>query len=87
MCVAAFEAKYDSPVGPDGHGPETHKVALEGMKSEARQIHVRNIQSFIEPSENALDLAELVRVNSMAVTLLVQAPKPSVSKVSYHMTL
>ncbi len=86
MCVAAFEAKYDSPVGPDSHGPETHKVALEGMKSEARQVHVPNIRSFIEPSEDALDLAELIRVNSTAISLLVQAFKPSVSKVSYHMT-
>lgn len=86
MCVAAFEAKYDAPVGPDGHGPESHKVALKGMKSEARQVHMRNIRSFLEPSENALDLVELVRVNSTAISLLVQACKPSVSKVEYHMT-
>jgi hypothetical protein len=74
MGVASIEVENDTPVGPDGHGPEAGQVALERMQPETGQVHLADLIRLIETRENALDLVDLIRPELAPIALLVQPP-------------
>ena len=69
LSVALQKAEDHTPIGPDGHAPETFEIALERMKPKAGQIHVVRLSGTVKNREDIFNLLDVIGVDSSGLTI------------------
>jgi hypothetical protein len=70
VCVVAAKAEDDAPVRPDGHAPETLKVAFEGVKPKAGQVHIVRLSSAVQNGKDVFELLDVLLPDALALRVL-----------------
>ena len=68
--VAPLKAEGHTPIGPDGHAPQTFKVALERMKPKAGQIHVVRLTGTVKNREDIFNFLDAISVNTSGLAIV-----------------
>jgi hypothetical protein len=71
--ILALETKDDAPVGSDGHGLETLKIAFERVQAIAGQIESLRCGSRVENREDSFHGVQEIGANPAAVAAFIEA--------------
>ena len=82
--VAAFKAEYHTIIRPYRDGVETFQVSFEGVKPEARKIHVPYGAGAVQDGQNVFNLLDVIGTNAFAVAVFEKPFQSLVPKTLYH---
>ena len=82
--VANFKAEYHTVIRPHNDGVETFQVSFEGVKPEARKIHVPYGTGAVQDGQNVFNLLDVIGTAAFAVAVLEKPFQSLVPKTLYH---
>src|SRR6202040_1349405 len=77
---AVLEAKNDPPIRPDRHRPKTLEIAFQRMQHERGQSQRVNRLRGMKHGQNLLDLAHVLRTDTLGIVILEKLPQALVPK-------
>jgi hypothetical protein len=82
--MTGLEAEDDPPVARYGDCPKAFHVSPEGVKLEAREIHLLRFVGFVEASEDTPDLVHPVGGKTSSVVLFIEPLEPPMPEAPDH---
>jgi hypothetical protein len=80
ISVTAFEAVYDSPIGPDSDGIKPFHVSFERVKCHTGQVESVSPVGGVQYGQNTFDFIDHIRAKLAMIAALMETLKPSVLK-------
>lgn len=85
--MAGLEAEGDAPVARDADGPKPFHISREGVKLEARKVHLLRFVGFVEAGKDTPDLIHPVRREAFAIVFFIEPFEPAMAKALDHAQL
>ena len=82
--VACVKTEDQPPVAGYDHRPEALEITAQRTQSVTRYVHIPRLCRNVEPSQDALDLRDILGRDAPPVPLLVQPSQPPVTETKDH---